>query len=142
MWKSKKFILVAVLAIIVLVGGTAGIVFAQNGSEGESQPKTLLARVAEILVGKGININQQDLEDAFAQTRMEMQDEALDRYLQKLVGDGKITDEQAGEYKAWLEAEPDTPLPGPFGHFGFHGFRSGMKWGGGHCFWGRALPAP
>ncbi|MBI4286065.1 MAG: hypothetical protein HY670_09260 [Chloroflexi bacterium] len=71
--------------------------------------KTLLAKVATIL-----GIEQQKLADAFAQAKREAQEAALDAYLQKLVEQGKITQEQADQYKAWLKSKPDVPLPGPF----------------------------
>ena len=162
MWRSKKFIIAALLATVLLVGSAGGIVLAQENGD-DSQPKTLLARVAEKL-----GIDQQELEDAFAQAQSEMRDEALDSRLQNLVKEGKITEEEAVQYKAWWQArpdvepfqqqlrewqqarpdmlpelkewqqaEPDMPLPGPFGRFGRHGFDGGMKWGAGRYFWGR-----
>jgi len=155
MWKSKKFIFIAVLAVLVLVGSLAGVAFAQTGSASEGSGKTLSARVAAIL-----GIDQQKVENAFAQAQSEMREEALDNYLKSLVDQGKITQAQADQYKAWLkarpdmaqyrqqlkdwqqtrpgippelneweQARPDIPLPE---HFGGHG---GMK-GGGGCFFG------
>ena len=155
MWRSKRFILVTLLMVAVLVGSIGGIALAENGDD--SQPKTLLARVAEIL-----GIDQQKVEDAFSQAQSEMRDEALDSYLQNLVKEGKITQEEADQYKAWWQARPDIepyrqqlqewqqarpevppefkewqqaspdmPIPGPFGRFG------GMEWGGGRHFWSR-----
>lgn len=125
MWKSKKFILAALLIAVVLVGSTAGLVLANGGDEGESQPKTLLGRVAEIL-----NIDQQDLKDAFIQAQSEMRDEALDRHLQKQADNGRVTEEQADQYKEWWQLRPDVPIPGPLEH---PGFRGGMRCrGGGH----------
>lgn len=132
MWRRKKFIVTALLAVMVLVGGTAGIVFAQTENGDDNQPKTLLARVAEIL-----DIDQQKLEDAFTQAQSEMRDEALDSYLQNLVDQGKITQEEADQYKGWWQARPDTLLLKPFGRFDRHDFRSGMMWGGGHSFRGK-----
>jgi len=160
MWRSKKFIIAAVLAVVLLVGGIGGVVLAQTENGDDSQPKTLMARVAEIL-----GIDQQKVEDAFAQAQKEMREEALDSYLKDLVAQDKITQEQADQYKAWLQAQPDLapyrqqlrewqqgrpeipaevkewkeampeiPLPGPFGG---RGFRGGMKEGGGRFFWGR-----
>jgi hypothetical protein len=159
MWRSKKFIIIAVLAAtVVLVGSTAGVVLARAGSGGDSQTgvtqasdnasqsKTLLARVAAIL-----GIDQQKVENAFVQARTEMRDEALDNYLNNLVAQGKITQEQADQYKTWMksrpdmsqyqqqlrewqEAKPDITLPGGFGG---RGFRGGMNWGGARGFWGR-----
>ncbi len=131
MWRSKKFFVVALLATLVLVGSTAGIVLAQENGD-DSHPKTLLSRVAEKL-----GINQQELEDAFAEAQSEMRAEALDSRLQYLVDQGKITQDEADQYKEWWQARPDTPLPTPFGRFGSHGFRGSMMWGGGHPFWGK-----
>jgi len=145
MWRRKKPILIMSLALAVLVGSVAGVALAQTGTGGSGQSKTLFARVAAIL-----GIDQQKLESAFAQARREMQEEALDNYLKNLIDQGKITQEQADQYKkwwqarpdmepfrqqlrAWQQARPDIPLPGPFGGPGFHG----MKRGGGHAFWGR-----
>ena len=110
-------------------------------SDNASQPKTLLARVAAIL-----GIEQQKVEDAFAQAQSEMQDEALDNHLKNLVDQGKITQEQADQYKAWVKSKPDMtqyeqqlrdwqntrpdiplPLPGGFDGFGGRGFRGGMR---------------
>ena len=132
MWRSKKFIIVGVLAAVVLVGSIGGVVLAQTENGDDSQPKTLLARVAEKL-----GINQQELKDAFAEAQSEMWDEALDSRLQNLVKEGKITQEEADQYKAWQQAKPDTPLPGRFERgFGFRSFRGGI----GHCFGGWTHP--
>jgi len=162
MWRSKRFIIIGLLATVLLVGGIGVVVLAQTENGDDSQPKTLLARVAEKL-----GINQQELEDAFAEARSEMRDEALENRLQNLVEQGKITQEEADQYKAWLEARPDMepfrqqlrewrqarpgispeleewqetrpdiPLPGRFGCFGSRGFHGGMKWGAGRYFWG------
>lgn len=118
MWRSKKFILIAVLVVLVLVGGTAGIVYAQTGSASEGSGKTLSARVATIL-----GIDQQTVENAFAQAQKEMRDEALDNYLKDQVAQGKITQGQADQYKTWLQSKPDIPLGFGFrGHGGFRGF--------------------
>ena len=158
MWRSKKFIIGAVLAVVVLAGSLGGVALAQTESVSDGSGKTLLARVAEIL-----GIDQQKLEDAFAQARTDMRDEAF----QKLVDEGKITQEQADQYKVWLQARPDMEpfrqqlkewqqlrpeipselkewleaspdMPFRFGFKGFGGFR-GM--GGMHGFGGPCAPA-
>jgi len=163
MWRRKKLIIVAVLAAtVLLVGGIGTVAFAETGSaDNATSGKTLSARVAAIL-----GIDQQTVEEAFAQAKSEMQAEALDSRLQKLVDLGKITQEEADQYKAWYQAKPDmAPFqqqlkewkqekPGMppelkewkqakpdaplFGRFGSHGFRSGgKKWGGERCFGGK-----
>ena len=102
MWRSKKFIIVGVLIAVIVAGSIGGVALAQTGNGDNSQPKTLLARVAEKL-----GINQQELEDAFAEAQSEMRDEALNNRLQWLVEQGKITQQEADQYKAWWQARPD-----------------------------------
>ena len=127
MWRSKKFIVVTLLAVVVLVGSTAGVALAQTESGNNSQPKTLLSRVAEIL-----SIDQQTLEDAFAQAQSEMRAEALKDRLQSLVDEGKITQEQADQYLEWWQSKPDVSAGFGFAGSGFCG-RGGSGGWGGHC---------
>jgi polyhydroxyalkanoate synthesis regulator phasin len=150
----------------VVVGGTiGGVALAQTGTGDDNQPEAkygvLLDKVCKIYQEKtGVAIDQAALQDAFTQSQSEMQNEALDNYLKNLVDQGKITQEQADQYKAWLKARPDMAqyrqqlkdwqqtrpgippelneweqarpdIPLPE-HFGGHG---GMK-GGGGCFFG------
>jgi hypothetical protein len=121
MWRRKKLIIFSVLAAVLLLVGTIGgvAVFAQNGSTSpsDSPGKTLLARVADIL-----GIDQQKVEDAFAQAQREMQEEALDDYLKNLVDQGTITQEQADQYKTWWQSRPVLPFEFGFrSHGGFRG---------------------
>jgi hypothetical protein len=86
-----------------------------------------LGRVAAIL-----GIEQQKVEDAFKQANREMADKALDKRLQTMVENGRITQEQADQYKDWWTARPDSPLVNPkqFGRFGLKGgFGRCMPWG-------------
>jgi hypothetical protein len=127
MWRSKKFIVIASLVVVLIAGSIgAGVAFAQTSNGDDTQPKTLMARVAEKL-----GIDQQTLEDAFTQARQEMQVEARDQYLDNLVTEGKITRDQADQYKAWLDSKPDIKiapeLPGPGMHRGFGGFGGGFR---------------
>ena len=142
MWRRKKVIIIALLAAVLLAGGISGAVLAaDNGTD--DQPKTVMARVAEIL-----DIDQQQLEEAFAQAKSEMRAEGLDRFLEEQVAEGNITEEEAAQYREWLQAKPDmepfqqqlrewqqnrpdVPL---FERFGGKGFPGGMMRGGGHCF--------
>ena len=157
MWRKKKVILLALLAALVLIS-IGGVVIAQaaEGASGNAtQPKTIMARVAEIL-----GIDQQKVEAAFEQAKNEAQLDALKNRLQALVDAGKITQAQADDYlkwwqskpemapyqqqlrdwmqtrpslpdelKQWQQAKPDVPMPfGPGGGGGLrgHGFR-GMR---------------
>jgi len=97
MWRRGKFILVALLTTVMLVGSIGCCSCAPAGGGDEELPspsedtgppegmappegvpgafpyEALTARIGEIL-----GIDQQKLEDAFAQARSEMQDEGLD----------------------------------------------------------------
>jgi hypothetical protein len=127
MWRSKKFIIVAVLAAVVLVGSIGGVVLAQTGNGDANQPssqqETLLDKVCAIYEqNTGTAIDSAELQKAFDQASTEMRNEALDNYLKKLVDEHKITQEQADQYKAWVEAKPDVPILG-------RGFPGGMPRG-------------
>ena len=141
MWKSKKVILVLMLAIAALVGTTTGVALAQTGNGDESQPEARheapLDRVCEIYEeNTGVAIDPGQLKDAFAQAQSEMRDEALESWLQNLVEQGKILPEEAKEYLNWRQAMPDITLPGPKGH----GFRGGMMGGRGFQHGGGSGP--
>ena len=143
MRQKKKWIVISVIvAAVVLVGGIlGGAAYAQTPEAGNSG-NTLLGKVAAIL-----GIEQQELEDAFAQAQKEMRLENQKAYLDKLVEAGRITQEQADEYQSWLEARPDVPVGldaypgvrmgpmgpgfgmGPMGPGGGMGIRGGF-----HCF--------
>jgi hypothetical protein len=101
MWRKKKFIIILLGTILIIIASLGGIAMAQD-SEDESKPDSLMARVADIL-----GIDQQTVEDAFEQAQAEMREEALDKHLQNLVDEGILTKEEAAEYKTWLEARPD-----------------------------------
>ena len=101
MWRKKKFIIMLLGAILFIAASISGVAIAQD-SEEKSKPESLLGRVAAIL-----GIDQQIVEDAFVQAKAEMHEEALDKHLQNLVDEGILTEEEAAEYKGWLEARPD-----------------------------------
>ncbi len=177
MSKKLKVLISVLVAVVLLTAGSAATVLAQEeptptlekstngllatrvepqielsesfGYVGDNMTVGLLTRVAEIL-----GVSQEDLTNAFKQAQQEMREEALDSYLQKLVSEGKITEEEAVQYKAWWQARPDMsqyqqqireweqarpdmPLPGRFERFGSRGFHGGMRGSGGCSFWGR-----
>jgi len=137
MWRSKKFIIAAVLAAVLLAGSIGGVVLAADNGD-DSQPKArcgaLLDKVCEIYNAnpdKPGDIDCALLKDAFAQAasemrpkalqnrgemkpedmpnRPEMGPEAMKNRLQSLVDEGKITQEQARALQEWWEARPNVP---------------------------------
>ncbi|MBN2075982.1 MAG: hypothetical protein JW762_10570 [Dehalococcoidales bacterium] len=101
MWRKRKFIIMVLGAILIIIASLGGIAMAQDSVD-ESKSDSIMARVADIL-----GIDQQTVEDAFEQAQAEMHEEALDKYLQNLVDEGIISEEKAAEYKGWLESRPD-----------------------------------
>ena len=135
MWRSKKFIIIAVSVVVLLAGSIGGVALAAGNGD-DSQPKALgtdlLEKVCTIYQQKtGVAIDQAALKDAFAQARNEIQKELEQARLQDMVKQGKITQEQADQFQKWWESKPDVPFgpPGP-GMFPRHG---GFPGRGGPC---------
>jgi len=136
MWRSKKFIAI-VLAAVLLVGGTVGVVLAadngdEDGSLPEARPEALLDRVCAIYQeNTGNDIDPEALKDAFAQASNEMRNEAMQTRLQNLVDEGQISQEEADQYLEWWQARPDVPAGFGFrAHGRFRGMGGPLGWGG------------
>ncbi|MCX6005434.1 MAG: hypothetical protein NT082_07180 [Chloroflexi bacterium] len=110
MWRIMKFVLPALLVTAILVAGLAAVAYADTGQNGV-KPQIggkLLDRVAQIL-----NIDKQKLTDAFKQAGTEIRQQTMDDRFSKWVAAGKITQDQADQYKAWLASRPGAALVGP-----------------------------
>jgi uncharacterized membrane protein len=126
MWHKKKWIIISVVvaAVILVVGIVGGVAYAQTATPtAANSGKTLMGRVATIL-----NIDQKKVEDAFAQAQKDMKNEAEKARLDKMVKDGKLTQDQADKYQSWENSRPDVPAnldikpgAGPRGGMGFRG---------------------
>jgi hypothetical protein len=62
-----------------------------------------------------LNINAEDLENAFKQAQSELREQSLDTRLQELVSQDAWTQQQADQYKDWIKARPDVPRIRPMG---------------------------
>ena len=82
-----------------------------------------MAKVAGIL-----GIDQAQLEAAFTQAQKEIRSDVEAERLAKQVAAGKLTQEQADQYKAWLDSRPDVPAQ--LGPQGGQAGRGGMMRGG------------
>ena len=126
---KRRWLYALLLTGLLVIGITGGTVLAQGGGENSDSPvKSFASRVAGIL-----GLDESQVQDAFSQARTEMQDEALQAKLDRLVESGRLTQEQADEYKGWYDSRPDTLTPGFGGRkfhlgrgFGGHGFHHGM----------------
>jgi len=153
MWRSKKFIIIALLAIIVVAGSIGGVALAQSEEEEDNQPKArcgaLLDRICEIYneANPEAPIDCEALEEAFTQAHDQIRAEAREQFRQRLIDEDIMTEEQLDEWEKWLESRPDFPtdqfkdwmearpdIPFPFGP----GNREGVKpFGDGHRGFGK-----
>jgi hypothetical protein len=144
MKRSRKIILIALLTLVVIGGSIGGVALAQTDNGDDSPPKArygaLLERACEIYQEEtGVTIDADKLTDALTQAGEEKMVEARNQFRQRLIDEGKITQEQLDELDKWLESKPDVPIiPGLGGDFGPHGFR--MHGGGFHRFGGPCAP--
>ena len=103
----QKIVFTTVLVATMLISSAPAIALAQEGEAPEHRG-ALMSQVAEIL-----GIDQQEFENALKQAQMELRGEALDARLQELMAEGTLTQEQASEFKAWMEAKPNIPMVSP-----------------------------
>lgn len=120
MFISKKVLVIGVTIVVVLaaaIGGFAAVNAADNGSAETTQTAvtTLFDKIAEIYQqNTGTAIDPVQLQTAFQQAKEQTQAGRIDQMLQKLVEDGKITQEQADQWKVWWNSRPTTALTDEF----------------------------
>jgi len=104
--KKVKILISLVVAILLLAMGGTATVMAQE-EESIPPPRTggegVLARVADIL-----NIPQEELASAFNQARQEMRQVTFHRFLNKAVGQGRLTQDEADPIIDWWEQRPEA----------------------------------
>jgi hypothetical protein len=144
MWRKKNLIIIAIITVVVIVGVLGGFAMAsaddQTTNNGNGALVTgpasanitaLLNQVATVYQEKtGQTLDTQALIDSFKQVQKDIRTQALDNYLDKLVAQNKISEDQAQQFKDWLAAKPDVPI-GPGLNGGFFGKFRGMMGPGG-----------
>ena len=144
--KRKRWLIVSIMGAVMALGIASGVVAAQEatGPDEDSTIRGLAARVAEIL-----GIDETQVQDAIEQAKAEMHDERLDAHLAAMVDSGRLTQQQADEYRVWIESRPEGLSPKAFGGRGRHGrsgghFRGRGFHGGGRGFFGgpQTVPTP
>jgi len=151
----RRWILVPLLMALLALGVTAGVALAQgDGEDADSPVQSFVARVAAIL-----GLDEALVQDALNQASREAREERLQMKLDRMVEQGRITQEQADEHLLWLQAKPDGMMnkfpfrgPGKHGRFGgrmfgdhsSHGYKfmhPAPEEGTGQGFFGSGLPA-
>ncbi len=120
---KKRWLFVTLLVGALAIGITGGTVLAQgSGTSGNSPVKSFAARVAAIL-----GLDESKVQSAMNQAAKEMQSESIQKKLDNMVANGRLTQDQADQLKKWYQSRPDVLSPGgslagpgPFGRHGFH----------------------
>jgi hypothetical protein len=116
MWKKVICVAAGILAVVMLITGIVSATYADTGQNvdrpaaGKMPPGGKMGPIADKMLERvaGIlSIDKQKLADAFKQAATEMREEGLNNRFSKWVSEGKLTQEQADQYKAWLAANPN-----------------------------------
>jgi hypothetical protein len=112
MWSTKKFIIAMAIAAVLAIVSVGGVVLAQENEKDATQPEAqhaaLLERVCEIYEeNTGTAINAEELQNAFAEARDEVQAAAMETRLAKMVENGVLDETQAQELQDWWESRPE-----------------------------------
>ncbi len=107
MWQDWKFIvIVALLVVAIAAGGTlGGIALARSNNNSPDRAQTITE-----IIQNAANSFQDKMNNGKDGPGQNNTSEALDSFLKKLVDEGKITQEQADQFKAWLKEMPDMPM--------------------------------
>ncbi len=111
MSKKAKVLVLVLVTVIMLTVSSIATVMAHEEPAPTPEAKGFLARVAEIL-----DIPQEDLTNAFKQAQQEIREEAFIRFLDKAVEEGRLTQKEADEIKAWWQQKPEALDPALFPH--------------------------
>jgi len=113
MRRSRKIILIALLAVVVLAGSIGGIALANDNGD-EDTPKArcgaLLDEVCKIYnENTDPDIDCEALKAAFAEAGGQIRAGFRENIRQRLMDECEMTEEQLDEWKAWMESRPDFP---------------------------------
>lgn len=100
--KKWRWLIGGAAAALVLLTVAGGAIMAQESEGKQSRFSAFAERVASIL-----GLEADDVEDAMEQAKEELADEAMDEKLTMMVEKGMFTQQQADDWKAWMEAKPE-----------------------------------
>ena len=115
----KRWLIVPIMIGLLVTGvlTTSAVLAQSDGTDVTSPWSRFVSRVAEIL-----GVDEAQVQDAVEQAAREMQDEALQAKLDRMVESGRLTQEEADARKEWYQSRPDGLHPGPFHLFWGPGF--------------------
>jgi len=113
MKRSRKILLAVLLSVVVVAGTIGGIALASDDEE-DAVPAdgfgNLIEKVSQIYQDKtGTALDTEKLEESFIEARNQIRTESREQLRQRLIDEGRITQEQLDEFDKWLESRPDFP---------------------------------
>jgi hypothetical protein len=137
---KRRWLFVTLLFATLAIGITGGTVLAQEPvASGSSLAKSFASRVADKL-----GLDEAKVQGAFNQAARDIQNEAHQQKLDRMVAQGRLTQQQADQIKQWYQSRPEVLSPGfPFGRHEFdHGRMGGSRGRHGMDFKHGVAPAP
>jgi len=107
--KKRNWLLVLFTAAVLALGITGGVIWAQEGdtqndaAQDDTAKKSMASRVAGIL-----GLGEEEVQDAFKQAGREMRDEKFQTRMDRLVEQGKITEDEAVAAVDWYQSRPEN----------------------------------
>jgi hypothetical protein len=121
---KRPWLFVTLLFAALALGITGGTILADgDDTGGATSSKSFASRVAAKL-----GLDEAKVQGAFNQAARDIQNEAQQQKLDRMVAQGRLTQEQADQIKQWYQSRPEVLSPGfPFGGRGFDdgGMRGG-----------------
>ena len=99
---KRRWLIGAVVAALAVLGLAGGVIMADEADGKGSRFGAFAERVASIL-----GLETDDVESAMEQAKQELAEEAMDEKLAMMVEKGAFTQQQADDWKAWMEARPE-----------------------------------
>jgi len=105
---KRHWLVITLLFAALALGITGGTVLAQEPvTSGGALGKSFASRVAAKL-----GLDEATVQGAFNQATRDMQNEAQQRKLDRMVAHGRLTQEQADQIKQWYQSRPEVLSPG------------------------------
>ncbi len=118
------FLVAALLGSVLVSTNRIGPVVAQTEQPQTEQTEPAGEASFVTRLAAKLGIEQSNLEAALTQVRRQKAEEALNARLERAVAEGRMTQEQADQYKAWRLARPTATTGGHFrGTARFNGLR-------------------
>ena len=127
--RKLRIIIPIAIAVVAIATISISVVLAQENEKGDSNASRLAAKVAEIL-----GLDAAEVDDAIKQARREIRDEAIQKKLNALVENGRLTQEQADEHLNRFQSRPEG-IPAIGKHF-FGKMQQHKDWKGHGRFFG------